>query len=383
MRTGGYRTTLVPPRHPEGHPSNEEHATMTRFTFMPRAVRIPIAGLVTALLLATTTPADAHAIRDETPRTAVVSAFAPELAILQGELEGASSQSVNGVAFTTGTLEGRDVVLFLSGISVVNAAMTVQLALDHFAIDRIVFSGIAGGVDPGLNIGDVVIADRWGQYLEMLFAREVDGGWMTMPFFEYPYANFGMMFPRSVTVLSPGAEAPETRFWFPVDDALARQRRQRGKRRDARPLHGGGQVPREAFRRSLSAARASRAAPSSTTRPSAPGPSRPSARGCWIWKAPPWPTWPTPTTCPSSPSAASRISPAAAKVRTRWRSSWASRRAMRRRWSRRCSGRCRARTDRAGACAPLPRSGDERDEHHDAEGEDGEPDRRRRAVAVL
>ncbi|MDE0202471.1 MAG: 5'-methylthioadenosine/S-adenosylhomocysteine nucleosidase [Rhodospirillaceae bacterium] len=193
---------------------------MTRLEYMPRALRIPIAGLVTALLLATTTPADAHAIRDETPRIAVISAFAPELAILQGELEGAAAQSVNGVDFTTGTVEGRDVVLFLSGISVVNAAMTVQLALDHFAIERIVFSGIAGGVDPALNIGDVVIADRWGQYLEMLFAREVDGGWATMPFFEYPYANFGMMFPRSVTVLRPGSEAPETRFWFPVDEAL-------------------------------------------------------------------------------------------------------------------------------------------------------------------
>ena len=195
---------------------------MTPLKYMPRAVRVLIAGLATVFLLAIVLPepADAHAIRDETPRIAVVSAFAPELAILQGELEGESSQSVNGVAFTTGTLEGRDVVLFLSGISVVNAAMTVQLALDHFAIERVVFSGIAGGVDPGLNIGDVVIADRWGQYLEMLFAREVDGGWMTMPFFQYPYANFGMMFPRSVTVLRAGAEAPETRFWFPVDEAL-------------------------------------------------------------------------------------------------------------------------------------------------------------------
>ena len=195
---------------------------MTLLKFMPCAARILIASLATALLIAAVSPApaDAHAIRDETPRTAVVSAFAPEMAILQGELEGAAAQSVNGVAFTTGTLEGHDVVLFLSGISVVNAAMTVQLALDHFAIERIVFSGIAGGVDPGLNIADVVIADRWGQYLEMLFARDLDGGWMTMPFFEYPYANFGMMFPRSVTVLRPGVEAPETRFWFPVDEAL-------------------------------------------------------------------------------------------------------------------------------------------------------------------
>ena len=195
---------------------------MTLLKFMPRPERILIAAVSIALLLAAVSPApaDAHAIRDETPRIAVVSAFAPELAILQGALEGAKSQSVNGVAFTTGALEGRDVVLFLSGISVVNATMTVQLALDHFAIERIVFSGIAGGIDPGLNIGDVVIADRWGQYLEMLFAREVDGGWMTMPFFEYPHGNFGMMFPRSVTVLRPGAEQPETRFWFPVDEAL-------------------------------------------------------------------------------------------------------------------------------------------------------------------
>ena len=194
---------------------------MTPLAFTPRTVRTLIAGFATALLLTAVSlqPANAHAIRDETPRIAVVSAFAPELAILQAELEGATVQSVNGVAFATGTLEGREVVLFLSGISVVNAAMTMQLALDHFAIERIVFSGIAGGVDPGLNIGDVVIADRWGQYLEMLFAREVDGGWATMPFFEYPYANFGMMFPRSVTVLRPGADRPETRFWFPVDEA--------------------------------------------------------------------------------------------------------------------------------------------------------------------
>ena len=182
------------------------------------AFHMLIAGLAAALLLASAPAVDSHAVRDGIPRVAVVSAFAPELAILKGELKDASAHSVNGVEFTTGLLEGRRVVLFLSGISVVNAAMTVQLALDHFAIERILFSGIAGGVDPGLNIGDVVIADRWGQYLEMFFAREVDGGWATLPFFEYPYGNFGMMFPRALTVLRAGGA--ETRFWFPVDGAM-------------------------------------------------------------------------------------------------------------------------------------------------------------------
>ena len=175
---------------------------------------------LTLLLAGAAVPADAHEAEDATPRTAVVSAFAPEMAILRSGVEGATVQSVNGVEFVTGTLERRDVVLFLSGISVVNAAMTAQLALDRFRIDRILFSGIAGGVDPGLNVGDVVIADRWGQYLELLLARESGDGWSKPPFFEYPFANYGMMFPRSVTVLRTGLEAPETRFWFPVDEAL-------------------------------------------------------------------------------------------------------------------------------------------------------------------
>ena len=185
-------------------------------------LRILITGLAAAglLTIALASLAVAHGIQDDIPRTAVVSAFAPEMSILRDELDGASVHSVNGVEFSAGTLQGRNVVLFLSGISVVNATMTAQLAVDHFNIERIVFSGIAGGVDPALNIGDVVIADRWGQYLEQVFAREVEDGWNKPAFFDYPYANFGMMFPRSVTVRRAGADAPEARFWFPVDDTL-------------------------------------------------------------------------------------------------------------------------------------------------------------------
>ena len=185
---------------------------------LPRSVNLLLGGLAAILMILTVAPSQADVIEDTTPRTAVISAFEPELTLLRESLQGeVSEHSLNGVTFTTGILENQPVVLFLSGISVVNAAMTLQLALDHFPIERIVFSGIAGGVDPTLNIGDVVIADRWGQYLEMLFAREANGGWETIPFFDYPYANFGMMFPRVVTVLREGDEQPKSRFWFPVD----------------------------------------------------------------------------------------------------------------------------------------------------------------------
>ena len=186
-----------------------------------------IGGLATVTMLLGTAagPAAAHEFDDDARRTAVVSAFPPEMSVLRHELEDEAVYSANGVEFVAGGSEGQDVVLFLSGISVVNAAMTVQLALDRFDIDRILFSGIAGGVDPELNIGDVVIADRWGQYLELLLARETDDGWSKPPFFEYPFENYDMMFPRSVTVLRAGLEAPETRFWFPVDEALLERAR--------------------------------------------------------------------------------------------------------------------------------------------------------------
>ena len=165
-------------------------------------------------------PASAERVENDTPRTAVVSAFPPELAVLREELTEATTIPVNGVAFHLGMLDGRNVVLFLSGIGPVNAVMTVQLALDHFDIEQVVFSGIAGGVDPAFGIGDVVIVERWGQYLEVVMARPSADGWEKPPFFEYPFTNFGMMFPRAVSVQRAGADEPETRFWFPVDASL-------------------------------------------------------------------------------------------------------------------------------------------------------------------
>jgi adenosylhomocysteine nucleosidase len=174
--------------------------------------------LVLVLLLITwSLPAAAAERLDPTPRIAVVSAYAPEWPALLAATREPVRHTVSGVVFVTGVMEGKPVVLFLSGVSMVNAAMTTQMALDHFTVSRIVFSGVAGGVDPALDVGDVVVADRWGQYLEGAFVREGPGG------FPAPrsdgYANFGMMFPGPVRV-ARGDAPPETRFWFPVDPAM-------------------------------------------------------------------------------------------------------------------------------------------------------------------
>ena len=127
---------------------------------------------------------------------------------------------INGRSHYLGRLAGHRVVLLLSGCSMVNASMTTQALLDHFAVREIVFSGIAGGVNPGLHIGDVTVPAEWGQYQEQLFARENSGGWDTGDF-SVKFKNYGMMFPQFVQVSRRGAasDQEEQRFWFPADPA--------------------------------------------------------------------------------------------------------------------------------------------------------------------
>jgi adenosylhomocysteine nucleosidase len=179
--------------------------------------------LAVAFVLLLAHPALAAEQLDTQPRTAVVSAYEPEWPQLLAATTEQKRHSVNGVEFVTGVMEGKPVVLFLSGVSMVNAAMTTQLALDRFAIERIVFSGIAGGVDPALDIGDVVVADKWGQYLDGAFRREGPQGFPAPATGDF--ANHGMIFPGPVVVRREG-QAMERRFWFEADPGLLSLARQ-------------------------------------------------------------------------------------------------------------------------------------------------------------
>jgi adenosylhomocysteine nucleosidase len=157
---------------------------------------------------------------DTIGRTAVIASFQPEWLQLQSALQHRKDRIVNGIEYATGEIEGKPVLLFLSGTSMVNAAMTTQFVFDHFKIDRIVFSGVAGGLNPGLNIGDVVVPDQWSEYLETVFARDTDAGYRLPKFIEHPQSNnYGMSFPQPVKI-SRAPEDPEDHTWFAVDAEL-------------------------------------------------------------------------------------------------------------------------------------------------------------------
>lgn len=157
---------------------------------------------------------------DDTTRTVVMTAFGPEWDALVPDVKDAKEFKVNGLTFLTGTLEGKPVVLMMSGVSMVNAAMNTQLVLDRFKVKRIVFSGIAGGVDPGLSIGDVVVAQDWAQYLEVSFARSTGKGWAVPEAVDAAApANYGMMFPRGVR-LGNASKPVQRHYTIAVDPEL-------------------------------------------------------------------------------------------------------------------------------------------------------------------
>jgi len=67
-------------------------------------------------------------------------------------------------AYTSGTINGIDVVVVFSRWGKVAAAATVATLIHVFNVTEVIFTGVAGAIDPSLNIGDIVIAKRLYQH---------------------------------------------------------------------------------------------------------------------------------------------------------------------------------------------------------------------------
>ncbi len=96
--------------------------------------------------------------------TAILSALPEEQSSLVQHLSHPQRLMHAGRAFWLGDLHGRRVLLALSGIGKVAAATTATALIERFGVARIVFTGVAGGVGDGVNVGDVVVAQDYIQH---------------------------------------------------------------------------------------------------------------------------------------------------------------------------------------------------------------------------
>jgi hypothetical protein len=118
-------------------------------------------------LAANTQPSGQQGVQSE-QRTLVLTALPAEVdAILaRTTLDPNPTVVVNGHHFYLGSIDGKKVIVAMTGIGMVNATQPTETALDHFtpasgiSIDAMVFSGVAGG-SGRTEIGDVAVPARW------------------------------------------------------------------------------------------------------------------------------------------------------------------------------------------------------------------------------
>jgi adenosylhomocysteine nucleosidase len=132
------------------------------------------------------------------PVTGILGAFRQEIAILEDKLADRQARRIEGMEFVSGKLNGKRVVMAWTGTGTVNAAMTTTLLIEHFRPNEVIFTGVAGGTNPQLQPGDIVIAQKIAYH---------DSGVLTPEEFVY----------KSVRNPLDGIENP---FFFPADERL-------------------------------------------------------------------------------------------------------------------------------------------------------------------
>ena len=75
-----------------------------------------------------------------------------------------SAQLVGGRTFFRSKHSSHDLVVVECGIGKVNAAMVSTLLVKVFGCEMLIFSGVAGGIDPEMEIGEVIVGKSLIQY---------------------------------------------------------------------------------------------------------------------------------------------------------------------------------------------------------------------------
>ena len=91
-------------------------------------------------------------------RIGIIGAMDSEVQHLLAHMHEPVTHTFAGRTFVCGQLSGCDAVVVQSGIGKVAAAIAAQILIDRFAVDALLNTGMAGGLDARLEVKDLVVA---------------------------------------------------------------------------------------------------------------------------------------------------------------------------------------------------------------------------------
>ncbi|MBC7684240.1 MAG: 5'-methylthioadenosine/adenosylhomocysteine nucleosidase [Bdellovibrionales bacterium] len=97
-------------------------------------------------------------------RLGIISALQEEQQGLVEAMESPATLMHGMRAYTAGRIAGIDAVCVLSRIGKVPAATTATMLIERFGVTHVLFTGVAGAGDPGVKVGDIVVAESLLQY---------------------------------------------------------------------------------------------------------------------------------------------------------------------------------------------------------------------------
>ncbi len=179
------------------------------------------------------------------PYTAIVVAYEPEMCgLLEAIDKNPQAQILDeynfkGIKFRTGVYHSRPILVFATGMSIANAAISTQMALDYFPVDKLIYMGIAGAVNAKWKPGDVIVPERWYYHDESVYAnpdQDQPNEYVLPDYYSKfleeqarrrandphipKYSPFHFIHPDEVLIIKEGMDRPEDQAYFSVTPYL-------------------------------------------------------------------------------------------------------------------------------------------------------------------
>ena len=182
---------------------------------------------------------------DEPSFTAITVAYAPEMKGILNRIEQDPNASIHttlkikGITYRLGTYHNEPILVFATGMSIANAALSMQMALDYFPVKQVVYMGIAGAINPKWQPGDVIVPARWYYHDESVYTNQDpnnEGEYILPEYYEAfveeqtvrrakdphlpNYKPFHFIHPDEVLIVKEGMDKPQDTAYFTASPRL-------------------------------------------------------------------------------------------------------------------------------------------------------------------